>query len=462
MLRDTMAAMPPQLTAAATRAASGAVQNPTTGAAAVAVAFVDGLMKAAPCDGDCPICLSELAGCTGSQGGADGVGDGDGENFGGECQAQGCQGSDVVALPCGGGAHRFHRGCLRGWAKLSARCPLCREGFSPTDPPGGTGASATPSSRATSAPAPMSHLSTAGTAAGSPAIAPLPAEPGTPSSGEQSAVASSGGHNTNNIAHVQLPSPTSEASLVVEVVPKPPPTRCPVRTSRRPSRNIHRSSDGSNQQTGIDGNGDAVGSSATCTTASPSGGIALAAHDDSLNCCIREQESRASSRASYASAIHGSPTQARASPELPPPRGASVGRAPALDGAGRPRRSEPERRARSASPMLGGIQLGVAGREVLRNAPAGAAGRRRVFADGGPGWRPPLPKQAATPATPRTPAAPQTPRVSSGMRVPAKAAGRGPTPPLSRGHIGTGPHAAPLVSRADASRQRSRSSQASA
>lgn len=29
-------------------------------------------------------------------------------------------------MSCGRGAHRFHRRCIRNWARLSARCPLCR------------------------------------------------------------------------------------------------------------------------------------------------------------------------------------------------------------------------------------------------------------------------------------------------------------------------------------------------
>lgn len=98
LMRDTLDQLPPQLTPAN-------LAHVARGAPAVdAVAFIDNL-EAAPSEphGDCPICLAELGGST--------------------------EDGDTVALACGRGAHRFHRGCLREWAQLSTQCPLCREGF---------------------------------------------------------------------------------------------------------------------------------------------------------------------------------------------------------------------------------------------------------------------------------------------------------------------------------------------
>lgn len=61
---------------------------------------------------DCPICLDSLA-CAPCEDSAAGPSEG--------------SDADVVALGCGRGAHRFHRCCIKGWAKLSVQCPLCRE-----------------------------------------------------------------------------------------------------------------------------------------------------------------------------------------------------------------------------------------------------------------------------------------------------------------------------------------------
>lgn len=99
MLRDTMAQLPPQLLQAAPR---DGMASTAFGGPDAAVRFIESLPAAtAVVDDDCPICLSEL----------------------------GADGEPVVALPCGGGAHRFHRRCVRDWAKLSSKCPLCRTPF---------------------------------------------------------------------------------------------------------------------------------------------------------------------------------------------------------------------------------------------------------------------------------------------------------------------------------------------
>merc|ERR1719192_483401 len=99
-MRDTLNQLPPQLLGAApAEAMASASSNALEGAAA----FVDRLATLpGGVDGDCPVCLAELR--PGEEG-------------------------DVVALGCGGGVHCFHRSCIRGWATLSARCPLCRETF---------------------------------------------------------------------------------------------------------------------------------------------------------------------------------------------------------------------------------------------------------------------------------------------------------------------------------------------
>lgn len=101
MLRDTIDRMPSQLLQAAP--ADGMASMPGIGE--VATRVVDELLDipaaSLSCgDEDCPICLSALTG---------------GED-------------SVVALPCGAG-HRFHRQCMRDWARLSERCPLCRAVF---------------------------------------------------------------------------------------------------------------------------------------------------------------------------------------------------------------------------------------------------------------------------------------------------------------------------------------------
>lgn len=63
--------------------------------------------------GDCPICLCDLSSTP------------EEPNCIGECGSS--ANTDVVALPCGRGAHRFHRYCIQNWTKLSAKCPLCRQ-----------------------------------------------------------------------------------------------------------------------------------------------------------------------------------------------------------------------------------------------------------------------------------------------------------------------------------------------
>lgn len=111
LVRDTFEQMPPQLRrGSASRLGTGADLLSTSGTQALsaAVVFVDSLpnIPASDCtDGDCPVCLADL--------------------FPEDVEEH----DDVVALGCGGGAHRFHRGCIRGWAAVSARCPLCREAF---------------------------------------------------------------------------------------------------------------------------------------------------------------------------------------------------------------------------------------------------------------------------------------------------------------------------------------------
>eukprot|EP00929_Paragymnodinium_shiwhaense_P034063 TRINITY_DN18577_c0_g2_i1.p1 TRINITY_DN18577_c0_g2~~TRINITY_DN18577_c0_g2_i1.p1 ORF type:complete len:458 (+),score=69.35 TRINITY_DN18577_c0_g2_i1:89-1462(+) len=98
MVRDTMEQLPPQLRFMAPAAATSASED----ALASAVTFVDALPACtSSAGGDCPVCLSELCG---------------GED-------------EVVALPCGNGTHCFHRQCIRDWAGVSARCPLCRDAF---------------------------------------------------------------------------------------------------------------------------------------------------------------------------------------------------------------------------------------------------------------------------------------------------------------------------------------------
>lgn len=100
MMRDTLDQIPPQLLGATP---AEAMASASSSVLEDAVAFVDGL-AALPggVDADCPVCLTELR---------------PGED------------RDVVALGCGGGTHCFHRSCIRDWAKLSARCPLCRDTF---------------------------------------------------------------------------------------------------------------------------------------------------------------------------------------------------------------------------------------------------------------------------------------------------------------------------------------------
>lgn len=99
LLRDTLDQLPPQLRGAAPAAA---LASASEGALAGAVALVEDLPRlSGGAEGDCPVCLSDL------------------------CHA----GADVVALPCGGGVHCFHRPCIRNWATVSARCPLCRSVF---------------------------------------------------------------------------------------------------------------------------------------------------------------------------------------------------------------------------------------------------------------------------------------------------------------------------------------------
>lgn len=96
MLRDTLEQLPPQLTESVLASAS-AGNAPTLDAAR---SFIQKLPESHVHEpgSDCPICLSAMT-------------------------------SDIVALPCGSGRHCFHRECILDWAKLSTRCPLCREGF---------------------------------------------------------------------------------------------------------------------------------------------------------------------------------------------------------------------------------------------------------------------------------------------------------------------------------------------
>lgn len=118
-LHDAVGQLPPQLRS------SGSLRARALGGDVSAAAEV---VKNLPClstpaeTGDCPICMCDLASapdevCTSS----------------GACTLEGPSEADaeVVALSCGGGAHRFHRRCIRDWAQLSARCPLCRQGIGP-------------------------------------------------------------------------------------------------------------------------------------------------------------------------------------------------------------------------------------------------------------------------------------------------------------------------------------------
>lgn len=474
MLRDTIMAMPPQLTGAATRAAGGAVQSPAGDGATSAVAFVDGLAAAAACDDAvCPICLSDFAcGRSASDGAAFGAGDDD----------------TAVALRCGGGAHVFHRACLRDWARLSSRCPLCREGFGLAAPAGGGDActSGHPSSSAAPAPpalraaavtqepvapglspaeppGPAEHAPAAVEPAplpapcpgrpprrrgvgvapgpshgcgrpqpgpeahggiksptralapqstgccsdaacahrgsscyargpGSPAASPagilrggLPTVRGSPSSRPCSGVSATRPRSRSasplvgcEVSDVPEPGPSPASSAAQ---PRPPSNRCPPKPSCR--RSVRPAGDRPPLR----------------RLAAESGGGGLAADAGGVG-HPRDQDSRESSRA-------GTPGR-----DPLAARGSSASRPPSHAGAAQQRL-----RARSASPMVGGKSLGVVGREVLRNSP-GAAGGRRAFADGGPGWRPPLLRQqpqgaSALPHAPGRPAQGPTRRGAS-------------------------------------------------
>lgn len=104
LVKDTMQNLPPQLLPAMSASSAS-----TPSGRAAATEFLARLpAKPVAANGDCPICLDELS--------ATGAG-------------------DVVCLPCGGGAHSFHRQCIMEWAALSAKCPLCRECFCNNLPP---------------------------------------------------------------------------------------------------------------------------------------------------------------------------------------------------------------------------------------------------------------------------------------------------------------------------------------
>mmetsp|Transcript_34395 Transcript_34395/g.94720 ORF Transcript_34395/g.94720 Transcript_34395/m.94720 type:complete len:493 (-) Transcript_34395:52-1530(-) len=126
LVRDTLDQLPPQLQRLAPADALNSASNSALVNAGAFVNALPALPLGVP--GDCPVCLSELRPC---------------ENL------------DVVALPCGGGAHCFHRPCLGNWAGVSARCPLCREPFgaalstsivSPASPASSSGGARRPSS----------------------------------------------------------------------------------------------------------------------------------------------------------------------------------------------------------------------------------------------------------------------------------------------------------------------------